>query len=107
MYITELSFEVYRDTSMGDVEKAVNYVLDCLRYNGQVLGRELPVSMDGATFTARVVCPESNSLHPDFHSPQVKHAMDILADSGLLQPKINVNGEDMNSDPSDGCGERE
>lgn len=48
MYITELSFEVYRDTSMGDVEKAVNYVLDCLRYNGQVLGRELPVSMDGA-----------------------------------------------------------
>ena len=84
MYITELSFEVYRDTSMGDVEKAVNYVLDCLRYNGQVLGRELPVSMDGAIFTARVVCPESNSLHPDFHSPQVKHAMDILADSGSV-----------------------
>ncbi|BCL68959.1 conserved hypothetical protein [Vibrio nigripulchritudo MADA3029] len=107
MYITELSFEVYRDTSMGEVEKAINYVLDCLRYNGQVLGRELPVHMDGAVFTARVVCPESNSLHPDFHSAQVKHAISQLADFGLLQPKVRVLGEDMNSDPSADCMERE
>lgn len=103
MYITEITFEVYRDTSMGEVEKAINYVLDCLRYNGQLLGRELPVSMSGGVFTARVVCPAEDSLHPDYHSVQVKHALNKLADFGLLQPKIKIIGEDMNSDPSDVC----
>ncbi|USD65888.1 Zn-ribbon-containing protein [Vibrio sp. SCSIO 43136] len=101
MYITEISFELYRDTSMGEVEKSINYLLDCLRYNGQVIGRELPVAMEDGSFTARVVCPEADSLHPQFFSPQVKHAINQLADAGLLQPKVRVVGQDMNSDPSD------
>ncbi|MGF1760816.1 Zn-ribbon-containing protein [Photobacterium sagamiensis] len=103
MYITELDFEVYCDTSLGAVEKAINYCLDCLRYSGQIIGRELPIAMDGGNFVARVVCPEANSLHPDFHSPQVKLAFDQLSKSGLLRPKVKVIGEDMNSDPSDEC----
>lgn len=103
MYITELDFEVYCDTSLGAVEKAINYCLDCLRYSGQIIGRELPIAMNGGNFIARVVCPEASSLHPDFHSPQVKQAFDQLSECGLLRPKVKVIGEDMNSDPSDEC----
>ncbi|UJF18911.1 Zn-ribbon-containing protein [Vibrio sp. SS-MA-C1-2] len=103
MYITELDFEIYCDTSLGEVEKAINFVLDCLRYNGQVLGRELPIVMNGSNFIARVISPEQNSLHPKNHSPQVKRALKLLSDSGLLQPKITIVGQDMNSDPSDQC----
>lgn len=101
MFVTELDFEVYCDTSMAAVEKAINYCLDCLRYNGQVIGRELPVVMKGTNFVARVVCPEEDSLHPDNHSPQVKLAFKQLSEFGLLQPKVKIVGQDMNSDPSD------
>ncbi|CAH0534246.1 hypothetical protein VST7929_02161 [Vibrio stylophorae] len=98
MFSVELCFEVYRDTSMGDVERAINACLDCLRYSGQIIGRELPVVMDGGQFTAKVICPEQDSLSPKHHSPQVQRAMNQLADAGLLQPRVKVMGQDMNSD---------
>ena len=48
--------------SNSKVERAINNYLDMLRYNGQILGREFPVAMQGAIFTTRLVCPEENSL---------------------------------------------
>lgn len=103
MYITELDFEVFEDTSLGAVERAINHCLDCFRNNGNIIGRELPIAMHGTNFIARVVCPEDVSLHPDFYSPQILRALDLLSESGLLRPKIKVVGQDMNSDPSDTC----
>ena len=40
MYILELCFECYRDTSLGEAERAIVNYLDMLRYQGQILGRE-------------------------------------------------------------------
>ena len=38
MYILELTFECYRDTSLGEAERAIVHYLDMLRYQGQILG---------------------------------------------------------------------
>ncbi len=103
MYILEMSFECYRDTTVAAVEKAIMQLVDALRYNGQILGREFPTSMDGAVFTTRLVCPEQDSLHPDNHSGWVRHCLKQLGDAGLVQPKFRLLGQDLHSNETDPC----
>lgn len=100
MFIKELSFECYQDTKYALVERAINQYLDALRYNGQILGREFPVAMQGPIFTTRLVSPERESLHTQFNSPQVNHALDNLNQVGLLAPKVKNIAEDLNSLPT-------
>ena len=90
MYILELNFECYRDTSLGEAEPAIVNYLDMLRYQGQILGREFPTSMHEGQFSSRVVCPEQDSLHPDNQSEQVKLAEQQLNQAGLLAPKLQL-----------------
>ena len=104
MYIVELCFECYRDTSLGDAERAIVNYLEMLRYQGQILGREFPTSMHDGYFVSRVVCPEQDSLHPDNQSEQVKLAEQQLNQAGLLAPKLQLQGADLLSDSTDPCG---
>lgn len=54
MYVVELQFECFDNTTVSAVDKAINGLMDALRYNGQVLGREFPIVMgDGEFFCAR------------------------------------------------------
>jgi predicted nucleic acid-binding Zn ribbon protein len=105
MYILELSFECYRDTSLGEAEQAIVNYLDMLRYQGQILGREFPTSMQDGHFVSRVVCPEQDSLHPDNQSEQVALAEQGLHQAGLLAPKLHLQGMDLLSDSTDPCGQ--
>ncbi|MEL6115483.1 Zn-ribbon-containing protein [Photobacterium sp. SP02] len=98
MYVVELQFECFDNTTVAAVEQAINGLMDALRYNGQVLGREFPVVMDDAVFKVRAVCPEKTSLHSQFHSPQVKAGINRLTQASLLAPKIKVLGRDINSE---------
>ena len=98
MYIVELCFECYRDTSLGEAERAIVNYLDMLRYQGQILGREFPTSMHEGYFVSRVVCPEQDSLHPDNQSEQVKLAEQQLNQAGLLAPKLHLQGADLLSE---------
>lgn len=43
MYVVELEFECFDNTTISAVDKAINGLMDALRYNGQVLGREFPI----------------------------------------------------------------
>lgn len=106
MYILELNFECYRDTSLGEAEPAIVNYLDMLRYQGQILGREFPTSMQDGCFVSRVVCPERDSLHPDNQSEQVALAEQGLHQAGLLAPKPQLLGMDLLSDSTDPCGEQ-
>ncbi len=106
MYIVELCFECYRDTSLGEAERAIVNYLDMLRYQGQILGREFPTSMHEGYFVSRVVCPEQDSLHPDNQSDQVKLAEQQLNQAGLLAPKLQLQGADLLSDSTDPCGQQ-
>ena len=98
MYVVELSFECFTDTTISAVDGAINGLMDAFRYNGQVIGREFPAIIDDAIFRVRAVCPEKESLHPQFHSPQVSALLDKLAAAGLLTPKIKILGRDLNSE---------
>ncbi|WP_299020369.1 Zn-ribbon-containing protein [uncultured Photobacterium sp.] len=98
MYVVELQFECFDNTTISAVDMTVNSLLDALRYNGQILGREFPIVMDDGIFRVRVVCPEQDSLHPQFHSDSVKACLNRLGQACLLNPKIKVLGRDINSE---------
>lgn len=98
MYVVELQFECFDNTTVSAVDKAINGLMDALRYNGQVLGREFPIVMGDGEFYVRVVCPEQDSLHPRYHSDFVKVCMNRLSDASLLAPKMRMLGRDLNSE---------
>lgn len=50
MYVVELQFECFDNTTVSAVDKAINGLMDALRYNGQVLGREFPIVMGDGEF---------------------------------------------------------
>ncbi len=98
MYVIEMRFECFENTSIPRVEGVVNPLLEALRYNGQILGREFPIIMDEGFFTVRVIVAETQSLAASFHSEQVKQQLLRLSDGGLLSPKLKLIGRDINSD---------
>ncbi len=51
MYVVELQFECFDNTTVSAVDKAINGLMDALRYNGQVLGREFPIVMGEGEFS--------------------------------------------------------
>ncbi|HBV74932.1 MULTISPECIES: Zn-ribbon-containing protein [Vibrio] len=98
MYVVELQFECFDNTTIDAVERSINGLLDALRYNGQVLGREFPIIIGDGEFRARLICPEADSLHPDYHSDYVKVCLQRLTDAKVLAPKVKVLGQDLNSE---------
>lgn len=103
MYVAELTFECYRDTTVSAVEQAISPLIDSYYFNGQILGREFPTVMKDGYFVTRVVCPQKAALQPVNNSDIVDFYLNKLADAGLLQPKLKVQGMDINSDSSDEC----
>ncbi|CAM3024649.1 Zn-ribbon-containing protein [Vibrio rarus] len=98
MFVCELQFECFENTTITAVEKAINGLMEALRFNGQVLGREFPLAMDGASFSLRCVCPEEDSLHPKYHSDFVRFSLNKLSQAGVLSPKVRTLGQDLNSE---------
>jgi predicted nucleic acid-binding Zn ribbon protein len=98
VFVVELQFECFDNTTLSQVDTAINSLMDTLRYNGQVLGREFPVVIDDGIFRVRVVCPEKESLHSRYNSPQVNQCYEQLTRACLLTPKIKILGVDLNSD---------
>jgi predicted nucleic acid-binding Zn ribbon protein len=103
MYVTELIFECYRDTTITAVEQAIGPLIDSYYFNGQIIGREVPTVMKDGYFVTRVLCPHKDAVQPVNNSSIVDFYLSKLADSGLLQPKIQTQGMDINSDSSDNC----
>jgi predicted nucleic acid-binding Zn ribbon protein len=98
MYLVELTFECFDNTTLTAVDKAINGLIEALRYNGQILGREFPIIMGDAEFFVRAVCAEKESLHPKYHSDYVKTCLNRLNDASLIGPKVKVLGRDLNSE---------
>lgn len=98
MYVVEMQFECFDNTTISAVDRSVNRLVEALRYNGQILGREFPIVMGDGIFYLRVVCPEETSLHPANHSQYVKSCLSELSQACLLAPKIKLIGRDINSE---------
>ena len=56
------------ENDIGQQSRLLNAVIDQWRYNGQIIGREIPLYLteeDGEQgFAMRVICPEQDSLYP-------------------------------------------
>ena len=100
MYVAELTFECFDNTTFDAVERAINGFMDALRFNGQVLGREFPIIIGDGTFAVRTVCPLQDSLHPRYHSDFVNLCLRRLNDAMVLAPKVKILGRDLNSEQS-------
>lgn len=98
MFVIELKFECFDNTTFSAVEKAINGLMEALRFNGQILGREFPVIVGNGEFFVRAVCPEKDSLHPKYHSDYVKVCLERLTQAAVLAPKVKVLGQDLNSE---------
>ncbi|MDO6639140.1 MULTISPECIES: Zn-ribbon-containing protein [unclassified Shewanella] len=100
MFVTELRFECFADTTITAAEKAINNFLEALRANGQVLGREFAVAFNEGEFKVRLLIPEKNSLSARNNSPWVKQALTMLTEAKLLAPREKFIGQDINSEQS-------
>lgn len=98
MFVVELQFECFADTTISAAEKAINQLFDALRFNGQILGREFSITLSDAVFSSRLLCPEKDSLHPKHHSAFVLHCLNGLSEVGLLSPKVKCLGQDINAE---------
>ncbi len=100
MFVFELRFECYADTTIDAAEKAINGLLEALRANGQILGREFAVAFNEGEFRVRLLLPEKTSLAKRFNSPWVKSALEGLTQAKLLAPREKFIGQDINSEVS-------
>ena len=100
MFVMELRFECFADTTITQAEKSINNLLEALRANGQVLGREFAIAFNEGEFRVRLLMPEKNSLQTCFHSPWVKLALDELTKAKILAPRTKFIGQDINSETS-------
>ncbi|GAA4878145.1 Zn-ribbon-containing protein [Ferrimonas pelagia] len=98
MYLIEIRFECFADTTLTAVEQAINGLMEAWRHNGQVLGREFPLVQNEAEFRMRLMCPGEDSLHTRHNSPWVTQALAQLTDAKLLQPRPKMLGRDINAD---------
>ena len=57
MFVTELRFECFADTTISAAERAINQLLEAYRANGQILGREFAVAFNEGEFRVRLLTP--------------------------------------------------
>ncbi|WP_299495094.1 Zn-ribbon-containing protein [uncultured Shewanella sp.] len=100
MQVMELRFECFADTTLTAAEKAINHLLEALRANGQILGREFAVAFNEGEFKVRLLMPEKHSLSHKYHSTWVKQALSSLTEAKLLAPREKYIGQDINSEVS-------
>ncbi|GAA5190550.1 Zn-ribbon-containing protein [Ferrimonas gelatinilytica] len=98
MYLAEVRFECFADTTLTAVEQAINGLMEAWRNNGQVLGREFPLVQQEAEFRLRVMCPGRDSLEHRHTSSWGRHALAQLTEAKLLQPRFKLLGRDINAD---------
>ena len=87
MYLIEPFFKLSAlENDIGQQSRLLNAVIDQWRYNGQIIGREIPLYLteeDGEQgFAMRVICPEQDSLLPENNNQGFQIiADDLNADS--------------------------
>ncbi len=100
MYLIEAFFTLTEPNNAA--YPLINQVIEQWRYNGQILGREIPLfhaeleTQQG--IAVRVVCPEQQSLLPEFNNSAVQSALDKAQSAGINFDSFQVIADDLNSD---------
>ncbi|OOF69427.1 Zn-ribbon-containing protein [Rodentibacter caecimuris] len=103
MYLIETFFKLTAlENDITEQSRLLNNVIDQWRYNGQIIGREIPLYLaeenDQQGFSMRVICPEQNSLFPQNNNVEVNQALANAEKLGLIFDGFQLIGDDFNSD---------
>ena len=103
MYLIETYFRLTAlENNIESQSRLLNAVIDQWRYNGQIIGREIPLYLaeeDGAQgFAMRVICPEQDSLFPQNNNAEVNRALEEAEKCGVIFDGFQLVGDDFNSD---------
>lgn len=102
MYLVEVFFQNNQPELGLEQMPYINRIIDQWRYNGQIIGREIPVFIaeQGSEmgFGTRVICPEQSSLLPENNNVEVNLALEQAEKCGLILDSFQIVGEDLNSD---------
>jgi predicted nucleic acid-binding Zn ribbon protein len=103
VYVADLFFRGSELSEPDAVSHAVNNLLGALRMNGQICGREWPISILDATCRVTVLLPERDALDHIHRNRYVERAIAELLMAGLHEPNITIVGEDVDGAPSCTC----
>ena len=110
MYLIEPFFKLTAlENDIGQQSRLLNAVIDQWRYNGQIIGREIPLYLteeDGEQgFAMRVICPEQDSLLPENNNQTVNLAMGNAEKCGLNFQGFQIIADDLNADNTSECNQ--
>jgi len=95
VYVVELGFPGAASCDPDTVSHKMNGLLGALRMNGQICGREWPLTFRDADGITVVLAPERDSLEHVHANKYVRRALTELLDAGLREPAITIIGEDI------------
>lgn len=104
MYLVEVFFKCQEQQPqhIANLSFWVNQIIEQWRYNGQIIGREIPlfcaVQEDAQGLAVRVTCPEQQSLLPEFNNTEVDNAIEKAEQAGIILDSLQIVADDLNSD---------
>lgn len=102
MYLTDVFFTLDAPKNSEQQLPLLNRIIDQWRYNGQIIGREIPLFFASQEnkqgFAAQVICPEQQSLLPEYNNIEVEYALTTAEKCGLFFDSFHIVADDFNSD---------
>ena len=102
MYLVEVFFTIDIKQNRDNQAAAINILVDQWRYNGQIIGREIPLfaaEQEGLQgFALRVTCPEQHSLLPEWNNDFVNQALAQAEQLGVQLNSLQILAHDWNSE---------
>jgi len=100
MYLIEAFFSLQTDQfSLEKQSHCVNQIIEQWRYNGQIIGREIPqfvAEQENQTGLAvRVTCPEQTSLLAEFNNSLVDDAIQAAEKCGVFFKSFQIVAESI------------
>ncbi len=103
MIIAEVTIRVQERQPLDPVLDAVRLWLGALRNNGQIYGREFPISSLDQALRIYLMLPERGSPDRQYANHYVLSALDQLTSAGGSPPQVIEQGEDPEGSPVCSC----
>lgn len=103
MVVCELKFICQQDLPLEQAQIVITELLDELRYNGQIIGREFALTLNNDEFVCHLVCPETDSMDSKYYTVDIVEILQELQEIGIAGPFTEVKGLESQSDFTDQC----
>ncbi len=109
MFLIDVFFQAKQPLDFPTACRYLNNVIDQWRYNGQIIGREIPISAatmadekdeNQQGYAMHVLCPEQHSLLPEWNNAPVDEAISQAAEMGLIMDNMQIVAQDLNGEPT-------